>query len=197
MAVLTPRDASAWHRLGQRMAPVIERSLDRGVLANRRSGSVRRDLAVANRWAGDLMERSPVVLRTDVASFYGSVTPTVLAECLLWAGADPTDARRAADMLEGWGSEGYPGLPIGPPASGSMANAVLRPADAALSGFLRWVDDYLVGVASERAALEAIDRIDCAFERLGLERSEGKTAVLEGGRSRRWPGALSFRERSC
>ncbi|MGH2547284.1 MAG: RNA-directed DNA polymerase, partial [Actinomycetota bacterium] len=96
----------------------------------------------------------------------------------------------AADMLDGWGSEGSPGLPVGPAGSAVMANAVLASADAGLSPhpFLRWVDDYLVGVTSERAAVEVLDRLHEALDRLGLRLARSKTALLEAGPTVRWLG---------
>ncbi|MGH2662418.1 MAG: RNA-directed DNA polymerase [Actinomycetota bacterium] len=198
MAVLSPRDEAAWHRLGGRVAPVIEQRLQPGVLANRSTESatawslapVPASIRLANRVAAGVAGRSSLLLRTDVASFYGSVTPPVLAECLRSSGADPVDARLSADMLEEWGSEGYEGLPIGPPASAVMANAVLRPVDEALSPtpILRWVDDYLIGLPSAGGMLVVLDRIDEALGRVGLRRSERKTSVVEGPTALRWPG---------
>jgi reverse transcriptase-like protein len=207
MAVLTPRDEEAWHRLGGRVASFIEQRLQPSVLANRsiesattwRLAPLGSAIRLANRAAARVAGRSSLLLRTDVASFYASVTAPVLAESLRSSGADPVDARVAADMLEEWGSEGYAGLPIGPPASGVMANAILRPVDQEVAPmpFLRWVDDYLVGLGSERSVDDAIDRVDSALEGLGLERSEPKTEVLEGGRRGPWPGGVFLRGRSC
>jgi hypothetical protein len=182
MAVLSSRDAEAWHRLGIRVAPVIQRALDQRVLANRSRAPIAVQLAEANRLGASLMDRSPVLLRTDVASFYPSVTPPVLAWSLRSAGVDPADANLAADMLEGWGSEGYPGLPIGPPASGVLANTILRPADLAVEErpFLRWVDDYLIAAENEDEGIETLERLDQALAIVGLERSRPKTRLVSG-----------------
>lgn len=52
--------------------------------------------------------------------------------------------------------------------------------------FLRWVDDYLVGVCSERDALEVTSILDEALGALGLARSEPKTGLIEAARRIRW-----------
>ena len=92
-------------------------------------------------------------------------------------------------MLEGWGSSGYEGLPIGPPGSAVLAEAVLAEVDDALRPlpFLRWADDYLISVPSERAAGEALERLDAALARVGLRRSRPKTAVAAAS-GFRWLG---------
>lgn len=134
------------------------------------------------------------VVRTDVADFYPSVTPRVLHGAL--GRRCPQEARHAADMLDGWGSEGYGGLPIGPPGSAVLANAVLASVDQALANvpFLRWVDDYLVATPSERAAAEILDRLDEALAGLGLRRAMAKTRIFERVRSITWPGGASMVE---
>jgi hypothetical protein len=92
-------------------------------------------------------------------------------------------------MLEGWGNDGYPGLPVGPPASAVLSNAVLAPVDEALGGgpWLRWCDDLLIGVTSTAEADRMLDRLDIELTRIGLVRSGPKTQVLEGT-AIRWPG---------
>ena len=200
MGVLAPRDEAAWHRLGGRVASVLEQRLQPGVLANRSMGSATAwrlaplgsSIRLANRAAARMAGRSPLLLRTDVASFYGSVTSSVLAESLRSSGADPADARMAADMLEEWGSEGYEGLPIGPPASAVMANAVLRPVDEVFTPmpFLRWVDDYLIAAADEKVAKKTLERLDRALAGIGLTRSGPKTRMANGS-SDPWLGVAS------
>jgi len=195
MAVLTARDARAWHRLAGRVAEAIEPGLGAQVLANRvhSAGSVwtlepvGSALATARRFAA----RMPpgIIVRTDVAAFYPSVTPAVLFTTLGRIGAATEDARTAADMVDGWGSEGYPGLPIGPPGSAVLANAVLVEVDAALEGvpFLRWVDDYLIALRTESRVPRLLERLDEALDELGLRRSRPKTQVTDQFAS--WPGA--------
>jgi hypothetical protein len=77
-----------------------------------------------------------------------------------------------------------------------MACAVLSAVDESLGRrpFLRWVDDYLIGVRSEEDGTAVLDRIDEALASLGLERSRPKTRVLPRGAGGVWPGSLSAGE---
>ena len=122
--------------------------------------------------------------------FYPSVTPSVAFRSLVELDVERGVATRTAAMLEGWGSEGYAGLPIGPPGSAVIANAVLASVDGIVEPlpFLRWVDDYLVGLGAGREPSEVLERIDTSLEGLALKRSEGKTSVSLGGASLVWPG---------
>jgi hypothetical protein len=200
MALLSERDAATWHLLAGRIASALEPRLHRRVLANRaqlqddawRPEPVGTALRRARRLTDELIRAGPILLRTDVAAFYPSVTPPVLARSLRRCAVGRGDAHLIADMLEGWGSEGYPGLPIGPPGSAILANAVLRPVDLVLneSPWLRWVDDYLIAVRSEAHVLRLIERIDEALGRLGLTRAPGKTVAVPS-RPSRWPGPCS------
>jgi hypothetical protein len=201
MAVLSERDAKTWHTLAGRVAAVLELRLDRRVLANRartmgqdwRPEPLGAAFRRARRLRGVLLRAGPVLLRTDVAAFYPSVTPEVLARSLRRFGVDPDDAHLAATMLEGWGSDGYPGLPIGPPGSAILANSVLGRVDLALRPFpwLRWVDDYLIAARSEGHASRLLDRIDESLGRLGLARAPGKTLLVSTLGSP-WPGPCSL-----
>jgi hypothetical protein len=200
MAVLSDRDARVWRELAGRIAGRVEDRLGGGVLANRTVGpghrwrlapvglALRRARPAARSVAG----AAPFVLRTDVRAFYPSVDASVLYRSLRAATVDPDDADLASDMVEAWASLGHAGLPVGPAASAVLANAVLAPVDAQLPDvrWLRWVDDYLVGLASAPAGDVVLDRIDHALVRLGLRRSEAKTFLADGG-AVRWPGASS------
>lgn len=195
MAILSDRDAARWHLLAGRVAEHVEPRLPGPVLANRAVGPwpswrprpLTPALAAARQRARGL--RGPVLIRTDVADFYPSVRPSVLFEALATLGVPPGVSGAAADMLDEWGSDGYPGLPVGPPGSAVLANAVLAPADTALGphAYLRWVDDYLVE-ASERNAPEILDRLQEALGRLGLRLAPSKTALLDAGPTVRWLG---------
>ena len=199
MASLSPRDDEVWHLLGGRVADVVEPQLSRRGLANR--ADVRRGawepgplgpaLRRARRHAESLGRRSPVLVRADVRAFYPSVTPTVLFRSL--RDTHLQAAAEAATMVEGWGSEGYAGLPIGPPASAVLANVVLSHVDDALGDvpLLRWVDDYLIATRDERQAVETIERLDEALDALDLVRAPEKTHLTEGRTLLTWPGAAS------
>ena len=200
MATLSSRDAVRWEQLGRRIAFMIEPSLDRRVRANRtvaaaQGSSLSSTLRAARVEAAALSRRSHLVLRTDVRRFYPSVTPSAVHASLRMIGAEPGLAREAAAMLDGWGSAGYAGLPIGPPASAIVANAVLAPVDSDLAGvgFVRWVDDYAIGLRTRKQLPEVLDRLDRTLDRLGLKRSETKTLVLEGGTPSRWLGTYGRR----
>jgi hypothetical protein len=196
MATLSDRDAARWYRLAGRVAEVVGQQLPPPVLANQEVGTepswrprpLGPALAAARHSARGLT--GPLMLRTDVADFYPSVRPSVLFATLTGLGLPSGVSGAVADMLDGWGSEGSPGLPVGPPGSAVMANALLASADAAMGPcpFLRWVDDYLVGVGSEGIALEVLDRLREALGRLGLRLARSKTALLEAGPRIRWLG---------
>jgi Reverse transcriptase (RNA-dependent DNA polymerase) len=189
IARLSARDARAWHAIAGSVVPGLENRLGPEVVANRALGAGRRwrleglgaSLGRLRRMIRPLTgaaARGALLVSTDVRDFFPSVSPEAVARALLNAGATPEDAAKAATMLEGWGSLGYRGLPIGPRASAVLANAVLRPVDRAVDApFVRWVDDYLAVVDDERHAAEVLDRMDEALARLGLSRSDRKTRV--------------------
>jgi hypothetical protein len=177
-AVLSPKDAAVWEALTGRVASALEPRLHRGVVANRAlntpSGWRLESTAAALRRARTLAPRRGLALHTDVEEFYASIDPSILARCLGKADVSPDDA-------------GYPGLPIGPPGSAILANAVLRAVDEAVGfPFLRWVDDYVIPVPSERTAAEVLERMDTRLTSLGLRRSVVKTDIREGSSRVAW-----------
>jgi Reverse transcriptase (RNA-dependent DNA polymerase) len=199
MATLSRRDALRWHELAGRVAITLEPRLGIEVLANRslpgRDGWMLASLGPALRRARRAARglEGGLLLRTDVETFYASVTPSVLATSLQRGGSELEDALFAADLVDAWGSEGYPGLPIGPPGSAVLANAVLGSCDRSLRPlrFVRWVDDYLLGCRTDAEAASALDRLDEALASLGLTRSRGKTELLERPRHCPWLAAAS------
>lgn len=202
MALLSEPDATAWERLADRVAETVEPRLSPGVLANRslagpaarRAFPLAPTLRLARRAAGRLSARSDAVIRTDVRAFYPSVTPSVAFGTLVALHVEIDVARDTASMLVGWGSEGYEGLPIGPPGSAVLANAVLAGVDAELHRlpFLRWVDDYLIGLP-EGSVTRTLERLDVALAARGLARSQEKTSILGGGTALTWPGTYRCR----
>lgn len=196
MARLSGRDAARWQGVADRVVALVERTLGDEVAANRSASRTRWEpgplgpaLVRARRLAASVAMRSEAVVRADVANFYGSVTPSVVHASLRRAGAERDDATTAADLVDGWGSDGCRGLPIGPSPSALVANAALVPLDEALGGldFLRWVDDVLVGTPENRVD-ETLDRLDEALDAIGLRRSAAKTSVTSGSRTA-WLGA--------
>jgi RNA-directed DNA polymerase len=191
MARLSPRDAQVWQALAGRVTRVLERRMGGSGWSR---PPLRKSLRLARRRAERLAAGAPLVVRTDVASFYPSVEPGVLARSLLGVGAEPGDARLAADLVEAWGSDGYAGLPIGPPGSAVLADTVLRPVDRAFRDLpcLRWVDDYLIACRTEAEARRALDLLDESLAALGLRRSLPKTLVADPSGRIRWLGRASL-----
>lgn len=193
---LSHRDAVTWHDLAHRVARVLEGALDERVAANRVVTTAR------SRWRLEDVGRASArarkvtavhvgtVLHTDVEAFYASVRPEVLAACLRAVGVEEDTSLRAAGMLEGWSRWGCLGLPVGPPGSAVMANAVLVPVDRTLGTrpFVRWVDDYRISVATEADARAVLGRIDTVLASLRLRRSTGKTVTGPAG-DLRFPGS--------
>lgn len=184
-AVLSPRDDRTWNALAGRVASRLEPQLDHRVAANRTVGAPNHwqleTIGTAFLRARAIAPKRGLLMRTDVEEFYASVTPPVLSRALTAVGA-PEDSQLAAGMLETWCTDGYQGLPVGPVGSAVLANAVLRSVDEALSflQFVRWVDDYVIALPSDRAASEILERLDTSLERLGLRRSVPKTGVFDG-----------------
>ena len=200
---LSERDAVAWHELAGRVASAVEPRLGAQVVASRTRSAGRSWRLEGPAEARGRLRRAlralagrPVLLAADVRDFYGSVSPPVLARVLLAAGVEAEEARLASGAVEAWGDTGRRGLPVGPPGSAVLANLVLHAVDGGLHGlpFVRWVDDYLIGLATEGQAEEVLQRIDEGLERVGLARHEGKTGLLDGRMAPRWVGA-SLEER--
>jgi hypothetical protein len=191
-AILSDRDERTWNSLAGRVASFLESRLDPRVAANRTfvAQGARRleDIGTALRRARALAPRSGLLLRTDVEDFYASLTPQVLARTLEELGVPRQDSRLAGQMIEGWSESGYRGLPIGPVGSAVLANAVLMSVDKALATlrFVRWVDDYVFAVPTERATTGILDHLDASLERISLRRSAPKTEFLDGTESIAW-----------
>ena len=186
-AILSDRDEFTWNGVAGRVAGILESRLDRGVVANRTIvtavGWRLEEMRAARRRAGAMAPRAGLLLRTDVEDFYPSITPRVLVRALADLGVPRRDSWLAGRMLEGWGEWGHHGLPIGPVGSAVLANAVLARVDDALGSFhfIRWVDDYLIALPSEKALTHILDRLDSSLDGLHLRRSVPKTELLERG----------------
>jgi hypothetical protein len=113
----------------------------------------------------------------DVVSFYGSVGERTLRKAL---GAD---ADGVLEVLRTLWDEGVRGLPVGPEPSAILANAVLASVDTAIRDAgvfaMRWVDDWVVALASRSAAGRTLVAVERGLRELGLELNHAKTSVRD------------------
>jgi hypothetical protein len=171
------------------VAPVIERALAPQVLAHRVAVVSRRPPAIVLRdWrrerAGLESERLRIgglVVRTDVTDCYGSISLEAVRDGLGSCDADEAGTAACLRVLWELANEGVRGLPVGPVPSAVLANAVLAAGDAALCrlgvGFVRWVDDWWIGVRSTAHATEVLGFLGEAVAAVGLRLNERKTHV--------------------
>lgn len=189
MTELGQPDAERWDALARQTCLRIERSLGPEVLGNRFSIEDGRlqpfvpALRSARAAARRLSTGADATLRTDVRAFYPSVTPSLVNRSLTRVGVERSAAAAAAALMTRWETHDVAGLPIGPPPSAVFANAVLTVVDAALRArnlpFVRWVDDYLIGLRGQEPA-DVLDMLDTTLAGMGLARAPGKTIVGSG-----------------
>ncbi|MFN8232444.1 MAG: RNA-directed DNA polymerase [Actinomycetota bacterium] len=169
------------------LAALIDRSLGEGVVANRWSPCTADGLepwAVARGRLGRRMRaidpalRGSTIVRSDVLACYASIGRAAVAASL--PAGDP-HAALLGRTLARIHARGGAGLPVGPPPSGVIANAVLAAADRAVEAtgarYVRWVDDVLMFADGPRQARRAFDAWRVALGRAGLEVNEAKTAI--------------------
>lgn len=189
--VLAPADNRALHRATAIVAPWVESRLGNEVMADRlieappRSEdglgwlapwkSARRTFDVQAR----VLSAEAVVLRTDVRDCYGSITAQVVGTSLVEAGVHPLQIGGVCSVLNRLHDHGVRGLPVGPPASSVLANAVLARVDRCLTGipFLRWVDDYVVFARDTEQASVALRSLRVALDNVGLAMAPEKTSI--------------------
>lgn len=193
LAQLDPRDERAYAGAVARVAPRIEERLSPRVVANRvrthtSSGLVLEPLWVSRRRfcvaiAGWEARPPGALLLADVRSCYASVAPRVVFDRLVLSGCHPAEAGAVTQLLERFGADGVPGLPVGPPASAVLANAVLAAADQALASsgaeHVRWVDDFVTAAPNVDAARRLLSVLREALGALGLSLAGEKTRVVE------------------
>ncbi len=201
LVCLDPADDAEYATAVARAVPAVERALSPPVLANRSvwTGAAThvgdpprgvtlepwtRARARFRRLAVSLV-RAPWVRAlavADVEDCYGSIRPATVASALAAAGCRGGDVEAVTDVLRGLALRGVPGLPVGPVASGVLANAVLSPVDRALRAaglpHLRWVDDILVAAPSRGRAGAALRCVERALEGLGLRLNLAKTRIV-------------------
>jgi hypothetical protein len=193
LARLDDRDASHFRNLVARVSSPVERRLGPGVLANRCAlsrgpsmlapwrpawrtwqASIRSGVAAGAPWTH--------VVVTDVRECFGSIRPEIVERSLVSTGARADDAMAIGAYLRALAPSGVRGLPIGPEPSAVIANAVLAELDDAAVGagcmVLRWVDDLVVFAPAASAARAALDDVERAAERVGLQLHVGKTRMF-------------------
>lgn len=188
---LRPSDSLALHSATARVAPLIEASMTADVLADRlldpwhlsEDGTSwlapwRPARRVFDSRLRELSMES-LVLRTDVKDCFGSITPPVVESALLGIGCDPAESATVGQILDGLASQGVRGLPVGPPASTVLANAVFAGVDRLLGGspHLRWVDDIIVFCEDAAEAAAILSRLQRVLAQAGLAIAWGKTSL--------------------
>ncbi|HZB01991.1 MAG TPA: hypothetical protein VE800_07780 [Actinomycetota bacterium] len=184
---LDPADEAAYQAAVTPLVGRIERSLGRQVLSTRATID-RRGWALApwrparTVWRSTIAAaiaaapRGSTFLVTDVRDCYGSIVPRTIGSLV-----GPT-ASAVVALLERLHDAGVCGLPIGPPASAVLANALLARLDAALRSpgvrHVRWVDD-VVAWGPRADVLRAMRSLQMAARSIGLELNEAKTFVLD------------------
>jgi hypothetical protein len=136
------------------------------------------------RWRAAVRERAAGATRivtSDVAACFPSIGERAIRIAAVRAGGDPVPLLRT---LRRYREIGGVGLPIGPTASATVADAVLEIADerARTAGCLpvRWVDDVLFAGDHDAVARASRAWRDALAE-LGLQEHEGKRLSNEIG----------------
>jgi len=191
LANLAPGLSAAFHAAVARVAPRIEAQLGPQVHAERLADVMRlsndgtgwlapwEPARAAFREKCRVLARDLVMASTDVRDCYGSIEPETVAGALVLAGCHPSEVGPIVSLLFRLQREGVRGLPIGPPASAVLANAVLTQTDRALAGspFLRWVDDYVVFAPTVQAAERLLGDLQASLAEAGLVLAPEKTFV--------------------
>jgi hypothetical protein len=135
------------------------------------------------RLAAALAARSGAVLLADVRSCYGSIGVDEVRGALERVGCPPGHIGAVVEVIEGFGDEGVPGLPVGPEPSAVLANAVLAHVDERLRAVghrhLRWVDDLMVFGHARGSVTAALPVLEGALADLRLGLAHEKTRVVE------------------
>jgi hypothetical protein len=172
----------------------VEAALRPDVVANRAAGRSATTVLALQPWRGArrrLFRRAAAMAAdagaiavADVAECFATIRPREVERSLRGVGARAVDVRTLRGFLEGLEERGVRGLPIGPPPSAVLANAVLAGADDALARagvrFVRWVDDVLIFARDARRARSALSRLEEALGASGLRTNPRKTRLLDG-----------------
>ena len=190
---LRREDDVRFRSLVTRVSCDVERSLDRGVVANRRArGSGPSLLApwrpARRRWrrmVTDAVSTGGTAIAADVADCYASIGVSAVGRALERAGAGGAPVDELVRWLRALEPYGVEGLPVGPEPSAILANAVLAAGDRALEAagvrWFRWVDDWVLVAADPSSAERALEHLSGALRAEGLRLHDAKT--------RRWADA--------
>ncbi len=197
LTVLGPRDLRRYEAAVAAVVPAVERSLGEVAIANRA-----RPVAAGLRlepWsrARDRYRRKVAAAVTgpfrvafvgDVRDCYGSITHGEVARALRCIGAHEDDVEAVVETLRGFEERGVRGLPVGPPPSAVLANAVLAPVDRAVAGavdgpVLRWVDDVVACATARQSVRRAAAIFERSLAELGLAPHEGKSSTIDEPRA--------------
>ena len=149
-------------------------------------------IAERRRWRAAVRARTTgaaSIVVSDVAACYPSIGETSIRMAARRAGGDPGALLR---VLARYRETGGDGIPIGPAASGPIAEAVLALADerARIAGCLpvRWVDD-VVFAGDPGAVHRAWRAWTATLSELGMREHEGKRST--GPPALAGPGSLA------
>jgi hypothetical protein len=182
LTVLDPAAERRYRDAVATVAGLVERSLGPGVFAERladvRTLRARDHRGQRGRFRREV-RRLGAGTALDVAACYASIGPGAVERALLLAGAHPAQVGRIVRVLEGFARAGLAGLPVGPPASAVLANAVLVQVDRSLDAtgvrWARWVDDVVVAAGPERA----VETFAAALAPWGLSPNAAKTRPVD------------------
>jgi hypothetical protein len=132
------------------------------------------------RWRGEIRTRAAgasSVVSSDVAECFPSIGERAIRMAAAHAGGDPAPLLR---VIRRYRQAGGHGIPIGPPPSGAVADAVLGIADEAARAAgcmpVRWVDDVVF--AGDRDAVARASRAwRDALTDLGMLEHAGKRST--------------------
>jgi hypothetical protein len=184
LTTLSADDSAAYALAVDRVAPAIERVLDRGVFTDRALAAGTRGAVTGARarWRAAIVRAlrpGTFVIAGDVMDCYPSIAVDTVATGLAAAGAEPAavaGVRRALGRIEAVGTRG---LPVGPAPSALVANAVLAIADRAVrergATLMRWVDDVIICADDRHTTVRAFDAWTASLRWLGLTPHDGKT----------------------
>jgi len=142
----------------------------------------------------ELSRRYPIILETDIASFFEHVDLQKLRSVLARLGAEPADLEFLFDgLLPHWTHESGRGIPQGPWASSYIANVLLDSIDKAMLqygyAYIRYVDDMRVFCEDRVGAKRAVLRLTELVRELGFTLQTSKTRILQPDEARtKWRG---------